>query len=203
MARERDNPQDFCRQVSVVIQALAIAGGSGAVCIALAGKPLFLLTFGPDYADALPLILPIGVLAVLHFARIGPNVIALSRGQTNLILAGGIVRVLALPIAVGIVLAGGSMLDIVVVGIAGETAAVAVTLALLSRTLDLAAPVRRCLGALGLGVALLVVLLLWDLLALSPGTSTATAAVLLLAMGFVSHDLRRWVIKGFARRLRG
>ncbi|WP_299441055.1 oligosaccharide flippase family protein [uncultured Rhodospira sp.] len=203
LARERDNPRRFEQQASVVLQAMTLAGAGVTAGIAMVGVPLLLLTFGSDYAEASSLILPIGLMVGLFLARTGPNVIALSRGRTKLILVGSIVRVLALPVAVGVALAGGDIRDIVLVGAVGEGGALAVMLGLLSRRLSLQARLKDCRMVLVFGLGLLLILLLADRTALPSDVGKATAVALLLAMVAVSHALRRWVIGGLARRLRG
>ncbi len=118
------------RRLNEALQVTLLTGAGFALGAYVFGPQAMVLLFGERFAEGAAFIGLIALVAALRAMRSGPNVVALSDGHTWEILAASVVRLVSLPIAVAIVLNGGSILDILIVGALGEAAALVFAYAL-------------------------------------------------------------------------
>jgi len=111
------------RRINEALQVTLLTGAGFALGAYAFGPRAMVVLFGERFAEGATFIGLIALVAALSAMRSGPNVVALSDGHTWEILAANVVRLVSLPIAVAIVVDGGSILDILIVGALGEAVA--------------------------------------------------------------------------------
>jgi len=155
LARAQDRPAEFEHLAQVTIQVTLMIGAALAVMFALAGPVVLITLYGPRYETSLSILTLLAVMHSVRFAKAGPAVVALAKARTDNPLIANITRFLTLFVAWYLVHNGAGVVAVVVVGIAGEGLAFAVSLTLLRGRLRLAlapfaAPVLAVATTLGL-----------------------------------------------------
>lgn len=132
MADERDSPANLLAGDSLLL-SLAIAVGFAAV-----GPIAVRLLFGAKFSEAPLLIGMIGVLQTGRFIRVWPTTLAIGLGQSRIVMANNLARMVGIPTAfAGLVLIGGAT-GVVAGFIVGEFAALFTAVILLNRARALA-----------------------------------------------------------------
>jgi len=127
----QDHPREFQRLYFLAIEAGLLAGIAIAIVFAIAGPHIVLIFYGPKYVEATSLLVWLGLMQVVRLAKAGPSVVAVSLAATSSPMLANLCRVLALPLACLLVLAGGPLLTVIVIGLAGEIAGLIISLYLL------------------------------------------------------------------------
>lgn len=128
LSKLQDDPAEFQRMAEATIEASYLLAAALALGFALLGPAMLLLLFGEKYAGALSVLIWLGVAQAVRTAKVGPVVIAIAKGETTNPLYANLARIAFLPIAYAFVLEGGSVLEVVWAGLAGETAALAISI---------------------------------------------------------------------------
>jgi hypothetical protein len=158
LSRVQDDQVKFDAQSAVTLQTLLCVGGIAAIAFSILGPFLFLLTFGEKMQDGAIYVVPIGLAFSVLLVRAGAMLpIALARGYTMNQFLGNLVRLVSLPIAWIVVTNGGGILDLLMVTIGAQIAALTLTAVLLQVKVKIDAP-RRMLGSYTLGLLLVIVL---------------------------------------------
>jgi O-antigen/teichoic acid export membrane protein len=160
LSRAQDDPARFARLYLITMQASLLAGVALSVTFALAGPAVLILLYGWKYEPAVHILIWLAIMQSLWMVRNGSSIIAISRASTTTPLIANTARLLALPVALGLVAAGGGIMTLVGVAIAGEGMALGVSLWLLRRRLSLplvrlGAPLATslcCFSLVGVGI---------------------------------------------------
>lgn len=154
LAAVQDNRARFDPLAIATLQAVVLMALMFLVGVIALGGPFIDLVLGDKYAALPPLMIWLGILQVVRVAKAGGAIVALAQGQTeNAMVANG-VRLLALPVAWVVAANGGDLLQIIWVGIIGETLGLAVSLALIWWRLHL--PLTQLVVPFALAAAILV-----------------------------------------------
>jgi O-antigen/teichoic acid export membrane protein len=179
LVRAADTAGELAVRVNEALRITLSSGAGFAVAAFVLGAPMFSLVFGERFAEGADYVALLALITALSTMRSGPTVVALRLGHTLDIMAGNVVRLLALPIAILAVFEGGSIKDILVIGWLGETVAL-VTAYLLMRWRG-TRPSASTLLVLAMALALSMVL--GSSLAFEEfGQGALVAAVLLLGL---------------------
>ncbi|KAA5607053.1 oligosaccharide flippase family protein [Roseospira marina] len=198
LSRQRDNPDAFSRQATIAVQAMLLMGGLNIVGFAVLGPPVFLLGFGPSFAGAVPFLVPLATMFGVRLARQGFVSILLARGRTTYVLMSNVVRALFLPLLFVVAALGGSVWDVIAVGLVGEVVTFIVSAVLVTRRLHLGAALWRARIPLILGAGLAVAAMALPLLGANRLTLFITTGSLLAVMGLFCPD----VLKSGLRQIR-
>ncbi|WP_456388139.1 oligosaccharide flippase family protein [Profundibacter sp.] len=128
--QETATNRDFDALARAVIQAGMTNGVLLVLAILLLGPPLVTLLLGAKYAALLPLLIWLAILQAFRVFKSGSTVVALARRQTANAMTANLIRVITLPIAWIILIRGGDVMAVIMIGILGEMAGFAVSLAL-------------------------------------------------------------------------
>ena len=194
LSRRHQQERDFALGAQAAVQAGVIAGLGLAVILATIGPFVFLLLFGPRFEPAMSFLVLLGLMQGIRISKAGPSSISLASGHTTDPLTANLVRICALPVAVAVVVAGGTVTQLVAISILGEVAALLVALFLVNKRTGLTwrawVPILLLIGAVG---ALTV--------HISIGVEAAAAAILnpdrlalllvFLSAYFVARELRK------------
>lgn len=176
------------------LQGLALSALILAVAVLLGAGAAIQILLGAKYAALAPLLIWFALGQALRLMKAGPAIIALARGHTGNAMAANLARVAGLPLAWLVAMRGGTILDILLIGLAAEALGLLVALWLmLHRTRLPAGPViRQQSGAVALilGVAGLVPFIPAGAL-LAPWPVWLGAAGLLATSVLFLPDLRR------------
>jgi O-antigen/teichoic acid export membrane protein len=191
LARVQDDQARFDAQAALTLQTMLCLGAGAAFAFALVGPLLFDIAFGDKMAAGRVYVVPIGIAYAVLLARSGSmQPVALARGFTLNPLLGNLVRLVSLPVAFLLVQRGGGILDIILVGIVAELAALALTASLLRFKVKVLAPARLLPGYL-LGLALVGALVLPLITDRTGDWLLPVQAGLLLGVLAACGDLRR------------
>lgn len=161
----KENKEKFFRLFSVTFSVSLMLASSIVIFFFVAGPFLISLLYGAKYAPAASIVVWLGILQAFRLARTGPSVVAISRAKTTNPLYTNVLRALFLVPAWFAALQGANVTAIIAIGIAGEAAALMLSLVLLNQTLLI--PVRRMVLPLALTV-IIVMFVVFDKLMIGP-----------------------------------
>ncbi len=107
------------------------------VAVGLVAPVLIDLLFGAKYAGLVPLLIWLALMQALRMARAGIATVALALGATQIAMWGNLIRVALLPVVWWVAVQGATLQALIWIGIAGELAGYALTLALLHRRMGM------------------------------------------------------------------
>lgn len=201
LARVQDDRAKFDAQAALALQVMLCIGGAAAFAFSLLGPFIFELAFGEKMREGTAYVVPIGIAFSALLIQSGSLVpLSLARGRTMNPFLSNLVRLAALPVGFAIVLTGGSVLDLTMVMIAGETAS-GITGAILAATRVKTSAPLRTLPAYLAGLVLLGVLTYSAFAGLGGPWVVALQAGLLLATVLACGDLRRFALAEARARL--
>lgn len=124
------------------------------VGVVLLGGPFLHAVLGLKYAAAIPLLTWLAVMQAFRLYKGACSVVAMAAAHTENAMVANIVRVALLPVAWVVVVQGGDLLDLILIGIAGEAIgfAIGVALALWRQSL----PLRPLLAPMAVSALVLV-----------------------------------------------
>jgi O-antigen/teichoic acid export membrane protein len=136
-------------------QAHFLLGNLLIVGIAVLGGPFIHAVLGLKYAAAIPLLTWLAIMQACRIYKGACSTVAMAAAHTENAMVANIVRVALLPVAWVVVTQGGSLLDVVLIGIAGEAIGflIGLTLVLWRQSL----PLRPLLSSLAVSFILLVI----------------------------------------------
>ena len=126
-------PEVLAGRINEALQVTLLTGAGFALGAYALGADVMVLLFGERFAEGAAYIGLIALVAALRAMRSGPSVVTLSAGHTWEILGANLVRLASLPIAVALVVNGGTILDLLIVGALGEGVALLFAYALIAR----------------------------------------------------------------------
>jgi O-antigen/teichoic acid export membrane protein len=201
LSRVQDDRAKFDAQAALALQVMLCVGAAAAFAFTLLGPFIFELAFGEKMREGTAYVVPIGIAFSALLIQSGSLVpLSLARGRTINPFLSNLVRLAALPIGFAIVLSGGSVLDLTMVMIAGETAS-GITGAVLAATRVKTSAPFRTLPAYLFGLSLLAVLTYSAFAGLGGLWITALQAALLLLTVLACGDLRRFALAEARARL--
>lgn len=111
---------EFDELSSASIQASLMAGLLACAALSYSLPMLIPLVLGAKFSDLVPLVALLALMQAVRLFRIGPTVPAIARAQTSTPVISNLSRASAIPIAVFLVNQGGSIEQILWVGVFGE-----------------------------------------------------------------------------------
>lgn len=169
------------------------------VGMALLGGPFLHVTLGEKYAAAIPLLTWLAMMQGLRIFKGGSSTVALAKAHTANAVLGNITRVAALPVAWYVLDRGGSLIEMVWIGLAAEFAGFALGLWLALYRLNLSS--RPLWPTLATSAILFVVAGMhaqaqYHSTGWMPDLRSGAALVILLALSVLAmRDLRIYVAK--------
>ena len=133
LSRAQDDPQRLRRQYRVCVQAAATAGVMFTLPPILAGEQLVTLLYGGKYQGTGVFVALLGAAFAVRFLRFVPAVVATAKADTMNQLYSNLWRGASLPLALGVVAAGGTPVQIAACAVIAEVLAAGVSVVLLSR----------------------------------------------------------------------
>lgn len=147
------DPQDFSTQAMAVIQAHIFMGCFLLVALAIIGGPFIHAVLSEKYAPIVPLLTWLGVTQAVRVWKTGGSVVAMARAHTENAIATNITRVSFLPLAWYMLEQGGSLVQVIWIGLAGEMIGFVLGLALALWRLTL--PLRPLVLPICIGLGVL------------------------------------------------
>lgn len=126
-----DAAQHFDRLAIATIEANLLNGVLLVFGTALLGAPFVHLLLGVKYASLVPILTLLAVMQALRVFKAGGAVVALARRQTSNAMVANLFRVASLPAALWVVTLGGTVVELIWVGIVGELCGFVVSLLML------------------------------------------------------------------------
>ena len=124
LSKEQAKPREFAEQGAICIQSLLLFSCGAIVGFTILGEFVFSIAFGSKMAEGAKYVVPLGLAYSLFLIRSGGmNSVALSLGKSMSVLGMNLVRLVTLPVAYSIALSGGSVLEVTLVTVGGEIAA--------------------------------------------------------------------------------
>lgn len=123
---------------SVTLQGHFVLTGLTVTGISLMGGPFLHVLLGDKYAASIPLLVWLAMMQGLRLAASGCSTVAIAQGITSISMLGSLPRALLLPLAWYLVATGGSLTQLIWLGILGEALGFAIVLGLGLRRLRLA-----------------------------------------------------------------
>lgn len=120
LSARKDDRGAFLGLSSVTFQGHFVLAGVTVLGIALLGGPFLHFLLGQKYEAAVPLLAWLGVMQGLRLAKGGSSTVAMAQGMTGNSMIGNLPRVLLLPLAWYLLVTGGTLLQVIWLGILGE-----------------------------------------------------------------------------------
>lgn len=120
LAASVDDRPTFRHLAAATFQAHLLFGNLLVVGIAILGGPFLHFTLGEKYAAAIPLLTWLALMQGVRLIKSGSATVSLAHGHTTNALVANLMRVLLLPVAWYVVATGGSLLQVVWIGIFAE-----------------------------------------------------------------------------------
>lgn len=177
LSRVQDNPDAFEQHGAFTLQTMLCAGVAAMLGFALAGESVFRLVFGAGFAAGAGFVGLLAILFGLVLVQEGATTIAIARGTTLNLPVATMARIAALPIAFVVALHGGSVVQVILIGIVGQLVSLAISIVLL-RAWSGVQRLDRMALPYGLGLALTGACL-WLSLSASGGWIPAAVAITL------------------------
>ena len=126
-----DSAQRFERLAIATIEANLLNGVLLVFGTALLGAPFVYLFLGAKYAALVPILTLLAVMQALRVFKAGGAIVALARHQTSNAMVANLFRVASLPVAWWVMTVGGTVMELIWVGIIGELSGFIVSLLML------------------------------------------------------------------------
>ncbi|MEO5620026.1 MAG: oligosaccharide flippase family protein [Cypionkella sp.] len=194
-----EDSDKFQHLSSATFEAHLFFGNALIVGIALFGGPFLHFTLGEKYVAAIPLLTWLAMMQGLRIFKGGSSTVALAKAHTANAMLGNITRVAALPVAWYVLVRGGSLIEMVWIGLAAEFAGFALGLWLALYRLNLSS--RPLWPTLAMSAILFVVAGMhaqaqYHSTGWMPDLRSGAALVILLALSVLAmRDLRIYVAK--------
>lgn len=130
-ARKGTDDAAFTRMAHAALQFAVLNGALMMLGVVLLGGQLVHVVLGPKFADLLPLLPAFATLHCVRAFKSGPALVALACAHTANNMAGNLPRVLLLPVIWLVLVHGGSLIQVLWLGIAAEVCGYGMTLFLL------------------------------------------------------------------------
>ncbi len=137
LSKLQEDAAQFARMAYTTIEAGFLVSAAQAIGFALFGPAVLILLFGSKYGQALEVLIWLAVMQAIRVAKAGPVIVAIAKGETRNPLVANLVRVAFIPLAYWIVAHGGSVMSVAWVALAGEGAALSVSLWRVRRNLKI------------------------------------------------------------------
>jgi O-antigen/teichoic acid export membrane protein len=194
-----DIKETFQHLSNVTFEAHLFFGNLLVVGMALFGGPFLHFTLGEKYMAAIPLLTWLAMMQGVRIFKGGSSTVALASAHTANAMLGNITRVLALPLAWYVLVQGGSLLQVIWIGLGAEVAGFVLGLGLALHRLKLDS--RPLWPALAVSFVLFVVAGVhaqaqYHSTGWMPDMTSGAALVILLAISvFSMRELRLYVKK--------
>jgi O-antigen/teichoic acid export membrane protein len=198
LSRAQDDPERLRRQYRVCVQAAAAAGVMFTVPPIIIGEQLVKLLYGEKYQGTGVFVALLGAAFAVRFLRFVPAVVATAKADTMNQLYSNLWRGASLPLALGVLAAGGSPVQIAACAVVAEVLAAAVSAVLLWRRQGV--PLRESYGAAIYAVTFVSVGLAVALLG-AADLSIEWAAVVAIGAFFIALSAARFMFPEAARFL--
>ncbi len=190
-ARDDDT---FDRLANAAMQASLVSGLGLVTLMTLIARPLVDVLLGERYAALGPILVLFAVWQAVRIFKVGGTIAALSKAQTSNEMVTNVIRILALPIAWNIAVAGGTLSQILWVAIAGECLAFGASLVLVRVRLGLkldrqVLPILIAFCLLGVAASTTIFPLPGDMMFLAKGL----VVILFLATLASARTLRAYI----------
>ncbi len=126
-------PSEFVALSMEMLQIAILNGCLFILVVTIAGSPIVALLLGPKYSELLALVTLFGLLNGLRLFKSGPSVIALAYGYTGNAMVANLPRVLAIPIAYLLLSSGGTLIELIWLGISAECLGFMLALIMITR----------------------------------------------------------------------
>ena len=146
---------EFVTKCRLCLQVSATATILLTLPLFVSGEQIAATIFGEKYAGVGPLMAILAAASAFRFLRTAPTTVAMALGDTKNLMWANVARSLSLPLALGVVLAGGGIEWVAGCAVAGEAVALAASFALMAATHAL--PVRLLFRPVVFTVACLLV----------------------------------------------
>lgn len=197
LAGARDDPERFRKEFVAAIEGGLLAALFLVAVFAVFGPPVFALLYGDRYAPAIWAIPWLALMQAIRIARAGPNVVAISKGETLNPMLANIPRALAVPAAWVAAGSGYGLATVIGFAIAGEVLALVAAFALLRGRLNL--PLQPVARAVALTIIVLSVsaasALIWP-----PTPAMAGYPQIIAVLGFALAAISMVSFRQLARR---
>ncbi|MFV0491250.1 MAG: oligosaccharide flippase family protein [Pseudorhodobacter sp.] len=110
----------FAASANICLQGIAFSSVIFALAVMLASGAAIELLLGDKYAPLAPLLIWFALCQALRLMKAGPAIIALALGHTGNAMIANLVRVAGLPLAWVTAERGGTIMDILLIGLAAE-----------------------------------------------------------------------------------
>lgn len=120
LAGVQDDNTQFQARAQLAIQLTMLAGGIVMIAFVVAGPAVFVYLFGDAYKPGATISTILGMAFAFRLIRAGPMTVVLAKGQTYALLTTNLVRVMELPIAVGLAYHGYSIITLAYAALAAE-----------------------------------------------------------------------------------
>ncbi|HID68558.1 MAG TPA: polysaccharide biosynthesis protein [Roseibacterium sp.] len=190
-ARDDDT---FDRLANAAMQASLVSGLGLVTLMTLIARPLVDVLLGERYAALGPILVLFAIWQAVRIFKVGGTIAALSKAQTSNEMVTNVIRILALPIAWNIAVAGGTLSQILWVAIAGECLAFGAALVLVRVRLGLkldrqVLPILIAFCLLGVAASTTIFPLPGDMMLLAKGL----VVILFLATLASARTLRAYI----------
>ncbi len=150
LAGAKTDPADFADRNRTYAARMLLLGAAIVIGFTAVGPVMTPLLYGREFAQPLQVFAFLAVLQSLRFVRLWPTNVAVSLGQSLIVLLNNVARMAALPLAFAAAALFGTLESIIAAFIVGEVAALAAALVLLR----LAGPLKLLRELLRTGVFL-------------------------------------------------
>ena len=194
-----DDPATFRNLSMTAFEAHLAMGNFLVVAVALVGGPFLHLALGEKYALAIPLLTWLAIMQGVRVIKGGSSTVAMARAHTENAMVANVLRVALLPLAWWVAVSGGSLVEVIWIGIAGELAGLVIALGLALWRLSL--PKRPLVLPFAVSTLLFVVAGVhaqaqYDAAHWMPGLWTSVAMLVLFGLSLLTmRDLRRYVAR--------
>lgn len=138
LSSKQSDKDGFASRSAITLDACSLATSAMGIGMILLGPAVILVLFGARYASAVDLFVILALACGLRNLRVGPTLIAMARADTVSPLKANLVRVLALPVILGLATAGAELWSIALVHVLAELVASVTLIGLIHRRLGIA-----------------------------------------------------------------
>lgn len=131
LARHQDKPQSFDERAVVTLQLTLCMGLAAALGFAILGPPVIVIAFGAKYAAAGTYVAALAAAFAVQMVRSGSTTVALARGNSLNNLFSNLVRIVFFVPAVTLAAQGADLVSVILVGVAGQVAGMALSVGML------------------------------------------------------------------------
>ena len=120
LAARKNEVARFNLKSRLMFEAGSVLAASYVVFFAVAGNHMMALTFGAAYGGLGPLVTCLAIMFAVRMVQAGPGTVLMSLGDTRSLLFAGLLRAVALGLALEVAARGGGLAEIAAAGVAGE-----------------------------------------------------------------------------------